>query len=388
MRSGSSSSRSTICCGRLPGDRLAADRAVRAAGAGEEQAEVVVDLGDGADRRPRVAVGRLLVDRDRRRQALDEVDVGLVHLPEELPGVGRQRLDVAALALGEDRVEGQAGLARPGQAGEHDEAVAGQFELDVLEVVLAGTTDDEVVMTHARNARWGHRQHPHPWTPAVASGHGPDLPRRPRRGRRHRPTALLRTARALDDVQRPVAVRGLDPRPRADPRGPQRRRPGRPGALRRRRHRRDDVHQPRGPRRRHRGRGGPARPPSWSTTSSAPRAALAAAAAPARPRAGRAAPGAHPRAVPRQGRRTSRSCGCASWSSTTSTCWPASASATSTPSVQRLLLDEEVRRLRACRPPARPHPAHPGRRRVDGRCGHGIRRRVTAAPCSAGSAAA
>ena len=49
----------------LPGDRLAAHRAVRAAGAGEEQAQVVVDLGDGADGGPRVAVGRLLVDRDR-----------------------------------------------------------------------------------------------------------------------------------------------------------------------------------------------------------------------------------------------------------------------------------------------------------------------------------
>ena len=94
--------------GRLPGDRLAAHRAVRATGAGEEQAQVVVDLGDRADRRARVAVGRLLVDRHRRREPLDEVDVGLVHLPEELAGVGRQRLDVAALALGEDRVERQA----------------------------------------------------------------------------------------------------------------------------------------------------------------------------------------------------------------------------------------------------------------------------------------
>ena len=133
----------------LPADRLAADRAVRAAGAGEQQAQVVVDLGDGADGGPRVAVGRLLVDGDRRRQALDEVDVGLVHLPEELPRVGRQRLDVAALALGEDRVERQGRLARAGQAGEHDEGVAGQLEADVLEVVLAGTTDDELVMTHA-----------------------------------------------------------------------------------------------------------------------------------------------------------------------------------------------------------------------------------------------
>ena len=106
--SGSSSSRSTICCGRLPGDRLAADRAVRPAGARPEQAQVVVDLGDGADGRAGVAVGGLLVDRHRRRQALDEVDVGLVHLAEELPGVRRQRLDVPALPLGEDRVERQA----------------------------------------------------------------------------------------------------------------------------------------------------------------------------------------------------------------------------------------------------------------------------------------
>ena len=131
---------------------------MRAAGPGEQQTQVVVDLGDGADRRPGVAVCRLLIDGHRRGQALDEVDVRFVHLAEELAGIGRQRLDVAALALGEDRVEGQAGLAGPGQPGEHDEGVAGQFEADVLEVVLSGTTDDEVVMTHARHARWGHRQ--------------------------------------------------------------------------------------------------------------------------------------------------------------------------------------------------------------------------------------
>ena len=97
---------------RLPLDRRAADRAVRAAGAGVEQPEVVVDLGDRADRRARVLGGRLLVDRDRRGQPLDEVDVGLVHLAEELTGVRRQRLDVAALALGEDRVEGEATTCR------------------------------------------------------------------------------------------------------------------------------------------------------------------------------------------------------------------------------------------------------------------------------------
>ena len=71
----------------LLGDRLPADRAVRPADAGEQQPEIVVDLGDRADRRARVAARRLLVDRHCRGQSLDEVNVGFVHLPEELPRV-------------------------------------------------------------------------------------------------------------------------------------------------------------------------------------------------------------------------------------------------------------------------------------------------------------
>ena len=139
----------------LTGDRLTALGAVRAAGAGVEQAEVVVDLGDGADRGPRVARRGLLVDGDGRRQALDEVDVGLVHLAEELPGVGRQRLDVPALSLGEDRVERERGLARARQAREDDEGVAWEVERHVLEVVLAGAADDDRV-GGGTGARSGH----------------------------------------------------------------------------------------------------------------------------------------------------------------------------------------------------------------------------------------
>ena len=131
--------------GGLPGDRLAADVAVRMADARPQQAQVVVDLGDRADRRPRVARRRLLVDRDRRRQALDRVDVGLVHLAQELPRVGAQRLDVAALALGVDRVEGERGLARSRQPRDDHERVARERERDVLEVVLARAGDDDRV---------------------------------------------------------------------------------------------------------------------------------------------------------------------------------------------------------------------------------------------------
>ncbi len=135
----------------LAGDLLAALGAVRNPDPRPEQAQVVVDLGHGADRRARVARGRLLVDRDRRREPLDRVDVGLLHQPEELARVGGERLDVAALALGVDRVEGKARLAGAREPGDDDQRVPRQLEVDVLEVVLAGARDDDAVRgSHSR----------------------------------------------------------------------------------------------------------------------------------------------------------------------------------------------------------------------------------------------
>ena len=102
-----------------------------------QQAHVVVDFGDRADRRARVARGRLLFDGDRRRQALDMVDVRLFHQLEELAGIGRQALDIAALALGIDRIEGERGFARAAQPGDDRQRVARDLDVDVLQIVLA-----------------------------------------------------------------------------------------------------------------------------------------------------------------------------------------------------------------------------------------------------------
>src|SRR5207302_9498931 len=97
---------------RLRADGDLTRRAVRLAEPGVEDAEVVVDLGDGADGRARAFAGALLLDADGRRQAADVLDLRLLHLAEELPGVGRQRLDVAPLPLRIDGVQGQRALAR------------------------------------------------------------------------------------------------------------------------------------------------------------------------------------------------------------------------------------------------------------------------------------
>ena len=146
---------------RLRRDLAAAVVAVRRADVGEEQPQVVVDLGDGADGRARVRAGGLLLDRDRRRQALDQIDVRLLHLLEKLPGVGRQRLDIAPLPFGVDRVEGERRLARPGQAGDDHQLIPGQIDVDVLEVVNAGAAHRDPVVRHTVQSgiSWRLRNH-------------------------------------------------------------------------------------------------------------------------------------------------------------------------------------------------------------------------------------
>jgi len=62
-------------------------------------------LCDGPHGGTRVAGSSLLIDRDPRRQTLDEIDIRFVHLTEELAGVGGQRFDVPALTFRVDRVE-------------------------------------------------------------------------------------------------------------------------------------------------------------------------------------------------------------------------------------------------------------------------------------------
>ena len=69
------------------------------------------------------------------------VDVRLLHHVEELARVSRERLDIAALALGIDGVEGEARFAGARKPGDHHELFPGQVEGDVLEVVLPRAAD-------------------------------------------------------------------------------------------------------------------------------------------------------------------------------------------------------------------------------------------------------
>ena len=130
----------------------AADGAVLLAHRCKEHAQVVVDLGDGAHRRTRVVGGRLLLDGDGGRQAADHVVVRLLHLPEELAGVGGEGLHVAPLPLGVEGVEGERALPGARHAGEDHQALLGDLQRDALEVVLASTLDEDLFGLHRDRA--------------------------------------------------------------------------------------------------------------------------------------------------------------------------------------------------------------------------------------------
>ena len=66
---------------------------------------MVVQLGHRADRGTRSAHRVGLVDGDGGRDALDRVDLRLVHAVQELARVGAEGLDVTALAFGIQSVE-------------------------------------------------------------------------------------------------------------------------------------------------------------------------------------------------------------------------------------------------------------------------------------------
>ena len=89
--------------------------------------------------------------------ALDEIDVGLAHQLQELAGIGTQALDIAALALGVDGVEGERAFARAREAGHDDKLLARDVEIDALEIVLARAAhaDEVVLFDHGVRERGG-----------------------------------------------------------------------------------------------------------------------------------------------------------------------------------------------------------------------------------------
>ena len=96
--------------GGVPSDERPVVGAPQRSGRGKQKPQDVVDLGRGPDggagRTPR----RLLLDRERRQDVLDQVDVGALEAFEVLARVRGHGFDEPALALRVERVEGERGF--------------------------------------------------------------------------------------------------------------------------------------------------------------------------------------------------------------------------------------------------------------------------------------
>ncbi len=89
-----------------------------------EQAQEMVDLSAGPDRALGSAAAAALLDRDRRRDADDGVDIGACRRLHELPRIGVERFQIAPLAFSEQDVEGEGALAAARDASDDDELAA------------------------------------------------------------------------------------------------------------------------------------------------------------------------------------------------------------------------------------------------------------------------
>ncbi len=139
--------------GGLRDDGHAGIGAMGFADVGVEEAEVIVNFRGGGDDGARTAAGAALLDGDGRGQALDEIHLRLLHLVEELAGVGGKAFDVFALALGVNGIEGERRFAAPAQAGDDHQAVARDLQREILQIVLTRAADTDESFAHNREFR-------------------------------------------------------------------------------------------------------------------------------------------------------------------------------------------------------------------------------------------
>ena len=115
----------------------------------EEQPQVIVQSGEGAHGGPGRPDHRPLVQGQRRGNPVDALHRRSLELSEPGPGEGGEGGQVAPLPLPEQGVEGQGGLARARDPGDHGEGPRPDVHVEAAQVVLARADDAD------RGGRWG-----------------------------------------------------------------------------------------------------------------------------------------------------------------------------------------------------------------------------------------
>ena len=138
--------------GRVVAHRQRGGAVEQRSGPGQQQLEVVVELGHRADRGTRRANRVGLVDGDGRWHTVHLVHGGLVHPVQELARVRREGFHVAALPFGKQRVEHQARLAGSAGPGDHGQLAGADVQVEVLQIVLARAADADQSIAHVNSS--------------------------------------------------------------------------------------------------------------------------------------------------------------------------------------------------------------------------------------------
>ncbi len=86
--------------------------AVRDTRTGIQKAQIIMNFRHRAHGGARVSGGGFLIDGNGRGQPFDQIHIGLIHLSQKLPCIGRHAFHIAALTLCIDGIKGKAAFAR------------------------------------------------------------------------------------------------------------------------------------------------------------------------------------------------------------------------------------------------------------------------------------
>lgn len=128
---------------------------MRSAGCGVEDPEVIVDFRGGGQGGATGATGVALFNGEGRGKTLNRVDCRGGKAFEMKAGVSGEAFEVAALSFGVDRVESEGGFSGARRAGEDDQAIFRDVEIEPSEVVLpcAANTEDVAGSAHGRRGK-------------------------------------------------------------------------------------------------------------------------------------------------------------------------------------------------------------------------------------------
>ena len=122
-------------------DRYAAGSAEKRCTPSKNELETVVELGHCADGRARRFDAVCLVDGDRRRYAVDFVDLRTVAALQKLAGVGTEGFNVASLSFCVECVKGKRTFPGAGRTGNDGHRAGMDVEIQIAQVVLTCATD-------------------------------------------------------------------------------------------------------------------------------------------------------------------------------------------------------------------------------------------------------